>query len=101
MVFDKKTAPRPRSCYIFHPITEYKKKITGIDRHESRCDTSAMPAAAEVSSPYAPGTTIVFSPNGIETAQRMQTESASGKGNTASKPTNTIGTTSKRHTDAR
>ena len=70
-------------------------------RHESVCDTSAIPAATEVSRPYAPGMTIVFNPSGIETAQRMQTESDSGNGSTANKPTNTSGTATNRKNDAR
>ena len=40
--------------------------------HESKCDTTAMPAATEVSFPYALGITTVLSPKGIASEQSAQ-----------------------------
>ena len=48
------------------------RKTSGIVIQESRCDTSARPAAIEVSFPYPAGITIVLRPSGIASAQIMQ-----------------------------
>ena len=47
-------------------------KISGMVMHERKCETSAIPAATEVSFPYALGTTIVLSPNGIARQHTVQ-----------------------------
>ena len=46
--------------------------MSGIVIHDKRCEISAMPAAVEVSLPYAAGTTMVLSPSGIASSHMMQ-----------------------------
>ena len=41
-------------------------------KHESRCETSAIPEATVVSLPYALGITMVLSPRGIATEHTVQ-----------------------------
>ena len=48
-------------------------KIAGIVIQQSKCETKAIPAATEVSNPYALGTTIVLSPKGMASEQTIQT----------------------------
>ena len=55
-------------------------KKSGIVASESKWDTSAMPAAAEVSLPYDAGTTIEFSPNGIAETIIIHLKTVSGTG---------------------
>ena len=51
--------------------------MIGMVMIESRCDTSAMPAAVEVSFPYALGITMVLSPKGMAREQMVQTNRTS------------------------
>ena len=53
-------------------ISFMSQKIKGMVRQEARCEMSAMPAAEEVSLPYAAGMTMVFSPKGIASEQTAQ-----------------------------
>jgi len=55
-------------------------------RQDSRWEISAMPDATVVSSPYALGTTMVFSPSGMASAQRMQISNPAGRGSRSSTP---------------
>lgn len=54
--------------------------MSGIVIQDNKWETIAIPAAAEVSLPYALGITMVFKPSGIATEQTAQVTVESGNG---------------------
>lgn len=63
---------------IIHTNQYITINITGIVMHDNKWDTTASPAATDVSFPAALGITIVFSPNGIANMQREQIYTVEG-----------------------
>ena len=68
-------------------------KTIGMVRQERMWEINAMPDAAFVSFPKAPGIMIVFSPKGMESEQMAQTAKVSGIGNTNIAPMKSSGKT--------
>ena len=59
--------------------------------HDSKCEITAMPAAVDVSLPYALGITIVFRPRGIASEQSAQMKTVFSKGTNFDMPINARG----------
>ena len=74
------------------------KKTTGMVAQDRVWEMSAIPAATEVSLPYAAGITTVFSPRGMAREQTAQTAKVSGKGIRSIAPRNSSGKISRRNT---
>ena len=87
------------SLYQGLEIISKSAKIRGMVTHDNTCEINAIPAATDVSLPYALGITIVFNPRGIEREHTQHSARGWDSGKHAKRAMAAMGITKRRIAD--